>query len=31
MLGIMLGVVDHFPKYQFVIAGAPNIELEFYQ
>jgi len=30
MLGIMLGVVDHFPKYQFVIAGAPNIELEYY-
>jgi len=30
MLGIMLGIVNHFPKYQFVIAGAPNIDLEFY-
>jgi lipid-A-disaccharide synthase len=31
ILGIMLKVIDFFPDYQFVIAGAPNIDLEFYQ
>ncbi|MEM6965176.1 MAG: lipid-A-disaccharide synthase [Bacteroidota bacterium] len=30
MLQEMLGVVHHFPKYQFVIAGAPSIPLDFY-
>ena len=31
ILGTMLKVIDHFPNYQFVIAGAPNINLNFYQ
>ncbi len=31
MLTIMLSVVDSFPDYQFVIAGAPSQKLEFYQ
>lgn len=31
MLNIMLTVVDDFPNYQFVIAGAPAIDKEFYQ
>ena len=31
ILGIMLKVIEFFPDYQFVIAGAPNIDLEFYQ
>jgi lipid-A-disaccharide synthase len=31
MLGVMLSVVDDFPDYQFVIAGAPGQEAEFYQ
>ena len=31
MLGIMLSVVDKFPDHQFVIAGAPSQELEFYR
>lgn len=30
MLKIMLSVVDDFPKYQFVIAGAPSQDPEFY-
>jgi lipid-A-disaccharide synthase len=30
MLSIMLSVVDDFPAYQFVIAGAPSIEAGFY-
>lgn len=30
-LPIMLSVVDDFPEYQFVIAGAPGQEREFYQ
>jgi lipid-A-disaccharide synthase len=30
MLSIMLSVVDDFPAYQFVIAGAPSIEADFY-
>lgn len=31
MLSIMLSVVGEFPDYQFVIAGAPSQEYEFYQ
>ncbi len=31
MLEIMLSVVEDFPQYQFVIAGAPGQEPEFYQ
>jgi lipid-A-disaccharide synthase len=31
MLSIMLTVVDNFPDYQFVIAGAPSQEYSFYQ
>ena len=31
MLSIMLSVVDDFPGYQFVIAGAPSQEKSFYQ
>jgi len=31
MLELMLSVVDDFPDYQFVIAGAPSQEYEFYQ
>ncbi|WP_428223456.1 lipid-A-disaccharide synthase [Flavobacterium sp.] len=31
MLSEMLSVVDAFPDYQFVIAGAPSQEFEFYQ
>ena len=31
MLSIMLSVVDDFPEYQFVIAGAPCQEYEFYK
>lgn len=31
MLSVMLSVVHDFPDYQFVIAGAPSIEMEFYQ
>ncbi len=31
MLAIMLSVVSDFPDYQFIIAGAPSIESEFYQ
>jgi lipid-A-disaccharide synthase len=31
MLSIMLSVVNDFPEYQFVIAGAPSQEYEFYQ
>jgi lipid-A-disaccharide synthase len=30
MLSIMLSVVDQFPAYQFVIAGAPSQPLSFY-
>lgn len=30
MLSIMLSVVDDFPSYQFVIAGAPSQQLDFY-
>jgi lipid-A-disaccharide synthase len=31
MLSIMLSVVENFPEYQFVIAGAPSQEYDFYQ
>lgn len=31
MLSVMLSVVDDFPDYQFVIAGAPAQEYSFYQ
>ncbi len=31
MLGLMLSVVDDFPEYQFVIAGAPSQEYSFYE
>lgn len=31
MLSIMLSVVNDFPEYQFVIAGAPSQEFEFYK
>lgn len=30
MLSVMLSVVDDFPEYQFVIAGAPSQEHDFY-
>jgi Lipid A disaccharide synthetase len=31
MLSLMLSVVNDFPEYQFVIAGAPSQEFSFYQ
>jgi lipid-A-disaccharide synthase len=31
MLTVMLSVVDEFPDYQFVIAGAPSQDFTFYQ
>lgn len=31
MLSIMLSVVDDFPDYQFVIAGAPSQDFSFYE
>jgi lipid-A-disaccharide synthase len=31
LLTVMLSVVDHFPEYQFVIAGAPSQEYIFYE
>jgi len=31
MLSVMLSVIHEFPKYQFVIAGAPSQDYEFYQ
>ena len=31
MLSVMLSVVNDFPDYQFVIAGAPSQELSFYK
>lgn len=31
MLSIMLTIVDAFPQYQFVIAGAPSIAPSFYE
>jgi len=30
MLAVMLSIVEDFPEYQFVIAGAPSQEAEFY-
>ncbi|NKI31692.1 lipid-A-disaccharide synthase [Croceivirga thetidis] len=30
MLGVMLTTVPHFSEYQFVIAGAPSLENDFY-
>lgn len=30
MLSIMLSIVDSFPDYQFVIAGAPSLDNSFY-
>lgn len=31
MLSVMLSLINDFPEYQFVIAGAPSQEFEFYQ
>lgn len=31
MLSVMLALVDDFPDYQFVIAGAPSQDYEFYK
>lgn len=31
MLSVMLSIVDDFPDYQFVIAGAPSQEYSFYE
>lgn len=31
MLPVMLSVVDDFPDYQFVVAGAPSMPASFYQ
>jgi len=31
MLNVMLSIVTDFPDYQFVIAGAPSISVDFYQ
>lgn len=31
MLHVMLSIVADFPSYQFVIAGAPSIPVDFYQ
>ncbi|MET7030469.1 lipid-A-disaccharide synthase [Sediminicola luteus] len=31
MLSVMLSVTKSFPEYQFVIAGAPSLEREFYE
>lgn len=31
MLSVMLTMIDYFPDYQFVIAGAPSQDFEFYQ
>lgn len=31
MLNTMLSIPEYFPEYQFVIAGAPGQDLEFYQ
>ena len=30
-LSVMLSLVNHYPKYQFVIAGAPSQDFEFYK
>ena len=31
MLSVMLSVVNHYPNYQFVIAGAPSQDYSFYK
>lgn len=31
MLSIMLSIITDFPEYEFVIAGAPSLEKNFYQ
>ncbi|MCF6350064.1 MAG: lipid-A-disaccharide synthase [Flavobacteriaceae bacterium] len=31
MLSVMLKMIDKFPNYQFVIAGAPSHQFQFYQ
>lgn len=31
MLAVMLLIIDHFKEYQFVIAGAPSQEYDFYK
>ena len=31
MLSVMLSLIDDFSEYQFVIAGAPNQEIDFYR
>ncbi|MEZ4969526.1 MAG: lipid-A-disaccharide synthase [Flavobacteriaceae bacterium] len=31
MLSLMLSITTSFPKFQFVIAGAPSLDLEFYR
>ena len=31
MLSVMLSIVDDYPNYQFVIAGAPSQEFDFYK
>ncbi|WP_224485261.1 lipid-A-disaccharide synthase [Robertkochia aurantiaca] len=31
MLGVMLSITEDFPEYQFVIAGAPSQDYEFYE
>jgi len=31
MLSVMLNIVDKFPDFQFVIAGAPSQDFEFYE
>lgn len=31
LLHVMLSIVHSFPEYQFVIAGAPSLEFEFYK
>lgn len=31
MLSVMLKLINHYPKYQFVIAGAPSQEYSFYK
>jgi lipid-A-disaccharide synthase len=31
MLSVMLGITNYFVEYQFVIGGAPSVEVDFYQ
>ena len=30
ILNTVIKIVEYFPKYQFIVAGAPNIELNYY-